>query len=111
MRKKRFARTKAFTTQVLNRGYSDAGASYAKKALKGFMADSGHPSEDIDYNNWTLRQRSRLLYMGAPIATGALRRTRTNVVGSGLRLKCAVNTDVLGMTQEQAAEGQRHPEA
>lgn len=111
MRKQRFARTKALTTYIANRGYSDAGASYSKKALKGFQADSGHPSEDIDYNNWTLRQRSRLLYMGAPIATGALRRTRTNVVGSGLRLKCAINTEVLGMTQEQAAEWQRHTEA
>lgn len=111
MRKQRFARTKALTTYIANRGYSDAGASYAKKALKGFQADSGHPSEDIDYNNWTLRQRSRLLYMGAPIAAGALRRTRTNVVGSGLRLKCAINTEVLGMTQEQAAEWQRHTEA
>ena len=111
MRRQRFARTKALTTYIANRGYSDAGASYSKKALKGFQADSGHPSEDIDYNNWTLRQRSRLLYMGAPIATGALRRTRTNVVGSGLRLKCAINTDVLGMTQEQAAEWQRRTEA
>lgn len=111
MRKKRFARTKAFTTQVLNRGYSDAGASYEKKALKGFRADSGHPAEDIDFNNWTLRQRSRMLYMGAPIATGALRRVRTNVVGSGLHLKCAINADVLGMTEQQADDWQRHTEA
>lgn len=111
MRRQRFARTKAYTTQVLNRGYSDAGASYEKKALKGFRADSGHPSEDIDLNNWTLRQRSRLLYMGAPIATGALRRVRTNVIGSGLRLKCAINADVLGLSQEEAEAWQRQTEA
>ena len=111
MRRQRFARTKAYTTQVLNRGYSDAGASYEKKALKGFRADSGHPSEDVDLNNWTLRQRSRMLYMGAPIATGALRRVRTNVVGSGLHLKCAINADVLGMTEQQADAWQRHTEA
>lgn len=111
LNRKRFARTKAFTTYVANRGYSDAGASYTRKSLKGFQADSGHPSEDIDFNNWTLRQRSRMLYMGAPIATGALRRVRTNVVGSGLHLKCAINADVLGLTEEEADEWQRHTEA
>lgn len=111
LNRKRFARTKAFTTYVVSRGYSDAGASYTRKSLKGFQADSGHPSEDIDFNNWTLRQRSRMLYMGAPIATGALRRVRTNVVGSGLHLKCAINADVLGLTEEEADEWQRHTEA
>lgn len=108
---KRFSRTKAFTNQIVNRGYSDAGASYTRKSLKGFRVDSGHPAEDIDLNNWTLRQRSRMLYMGAPIATGALRRVRTNVVGSGLRLKSTINRDVLGLTQEQAEEWQKHTEA
>ena len=30
------------------KGYSDAGASLTKRALKGFLAVSGAPSEDID---------------------------------------------------------------
>lgn len=52
--------------RTVGKGYSDAGASYVKKALKGFLANSGSPAEDIDYNNYTLRQRSRMLYMAAP---------------------------------------------
>ena len=56
-----------------NKGYGDAGASYSKKALKGFLASSGSPHEDIDANNRTLRQRARMLYMAAPIATSAIK--------------------------------------
>ena len=47
--------------RVLAKGYSDAGASYARRALKGFIAQSGSPQEDIDVNNYTLRQRARML--------------------------------------------------
>lgn len=95
----------------VNRGYGDAGASYTKRALKGFRADSGHPAEDINENNLTLRQRSRMLYMAAPVATAALKRQRTNVVGNGLRLKSTINRDALGMMPEQAEEWQRKTEA
>lgn len=96
---------------VKNRGYSQAGASYTKKSLKGFLADSGAPAEDIDENNYTLRQRSRALYMGAPIATAALKRQRTNIVGNGLKLKSTINREVLGMTPEEAEAWQKRTEA
>lgn len=92
-------------------GYSQSGASHTRKVFKGFRADSGHPAEDINENNFTLRQRSRALYMGAPIATAALKRQRTNVVGNGLRLKSTINREVLGMTPEQAEEWQKRTEA
>ena len=92
---------------VQNKGYSHAGASYTKKALKGFVVESGSPAEDINANNYTLRQRSRMMYMGAPIATAALKRQRTNIVGSGLRLKPTIDREVLHMTQEQAEVWQR----
>ena len=96
---------------VLNKGYSHAGASYTKKALKGFTVSSGSTAEDINANNYTLRQRSRMLYMSAPIATAALKRQRTNIVGAGLRLKSTIDRDVLGMTKEQAEEWQRRTQA
>ena len=76
----------------VNKGYGDAGASWHKKATKGFRATSGSPKEDIDANNYTLRQRARMLYMAAPIATSAIRTNRTNVVGIGLQLKRAGST-------------------
>ena len=96
---------------VQNKGYSHAGASYTKKALKGFVVESGSPAEDINANNYTLRQRSRMMYMGAPIATAALKRQRTNIVGSGLRLKPTIDREVLHMTQEQAEAWQRRTQA
>ena len=104
-------RVKPGIASVQNKGYSDAGASYTKKALKGFIASSGSPAEDIDSNNYTLRQRSRMLYMAAPIAAAALKRQRTNIVGPGLKLKSTIDREVLGMTQEQAEAWQRRTQA
>lgn len=95
----------------INKGYSDAGASYTKRNLKGFVAASGSPAEDINDANYTLRQRSRMLYMAAPIATAALKRQRTNIVGAGLRLKPTIDRETLGMTQEQAEAWQRQVQA
>lgn len=94
-----------------NSGYGDAGASYKKRALKGFNAISGDAHEDIDENNQTLRERSRMLYMAAPIATSAIRTNRTNVIGCGLKLKARVKREVLGLTQEQADEWEKKTES
>lgn len=93
-----------------NKGYGDAGASYIKKALKGFLAASGSPREDIDAHNYTLRQRARMLYMAAPVATSAIKTNRTNVIGCGLQLKSRINRAKLGLTAEQAKEWQRKAE-
>lgn len=93
------------------KGYSDAGASRTKRSLKGFTATSGSPNEDILWNNYTLRQRSRLLYMASPVATAAVESNRTKVVGRGLSLKSAVDRDVLGLTPEAARTWQQKTEA
>ena len=93
-----------------NKGYGDAGASYVKKALKGFIASSGSPREDIDAHNYTMRQRARMLYMAAPVATSAIKTNRTNVIGCGLQLKSRINRVKLGLTPEQAKEWQRKAE-
>lgn len=93
------------------KGYGQAGASRTKRSLKGFTAKSGSPREDIDWNNLTLRQRSRMLYMSTPIATSAIDTNRTKVVGTGLTLKAQIDRTVLGMTPEQAKDWQRQTEA
>lgn len=93
-----------------NKGYGEAGASWRKKAVKGFNAPSGSPHEDIDFNNYTLRQRARMLYMAAPIATSAIKTNRTNVVGVGLKLKSRIDREVLGLTPEQAEAWQKMTE-
>ena len=97
--------------RVVAKGYSHAGASHTKKALKGFTVSSGSAAEDINANNYTLRQRSRILYMSAPIAAAALKRQRTNIVGAGLRLKSTIDRETLGMTQEQAEAWQKRTQA
>jgi len=86
----------------INSGYGEAGASWKKGSLKGFTSESNSPHEDIDLNNETLRNRSRMLYMASPIATSAIRTSRTNVIGSGLKLKSRIKRDILGLTQEDA---------
>lgn len=108
---KKLAPIGARPVRPANKGYGDAGASFTKKALKGFIASSGSPREDIDANNYTLRQRARMLYMAAPVATSAIKTNRTNVVGCGLQLKSRIDRAVLGLSPEQAKEWQKRTEA
>ncbi len=92
------------------KGYGEAGASIRKKTIKSFKAQSGSPNEDINYNNFTLRQRSRMLYMSAPIATSAIKTNRTNVIGMGLKPKSKINLNILRKTPEQAEKWQKNAE-
>lgn len=89
------------------KGYSEAGASWRKRALKGFDAQSGSPREDIDYNNMTLRQRARILRMSTSVASSAIKTNRTNVVGVGLRPKSRIGRDVLGLSAQAADAWQK----
>lgn len=90
--------------EILNSGYSNYGASHTKKSLKGWLYGGGSAREDIHDNLDTLRQRSRDLYMGVPLATGAIKTCRTNVVGSGLKLKSHIDYEILGITEEEARD-------
>ena len=91
-------------------GYSEAGASTVRRALKGFKAVSSSPNEDINWNNFTLRQRARMLCMSSPVAASAIKTNRTKVVGTGLTLKSSIEHSVLGMTPEAAKEWERNTE-
>ena len=88
--------------KIINSGYGEHGASGKKKSLIGWLTSSGSVLEDIERNIPKLRERSRDLYMGAPLATGALKTIRTNVVGSGLKLNAQIDYEYLGMTLEEA---------
>ena len=91
-------------------GYSNAGGSLTRRATRSFRPDSNSPSQDINQNNATLRQRSRMLYMSSPIAASAINTNRTKVVGTGLTLKTAIDRDVLGLTPETAKKWQSQTE-
>jgi lambda family phage portal protein len=85
-------------------GYGTAGASTTRRATKGMTARSSSPHQDIDMNQFTLRQRGRLMYMGNPVAASAIKTLRTNTIGVGLTLNPRPDTDFLGLSTEQASE-------
>ena len=87
--------------QILNSGYGNYGASTTKKSLAGWLHAGGSSREDIEDNVSVLRQRTRDLYMGVPIANGAVKTMRTNVVGRGLHLKPNIDAEVLGISPEE----------
>ncbi|KXS40030.1 MAG: lambda family phage portal protein, partial [Candidatus Frackibacter sp. T328-2] len=67
--KREYARAKLNIWEgVKNSGYSESGASHQKKSMKGWNSLSRSPNEDINNNLDTLRQRSRSLFMGSPLA-------------------------------------------
>ena len=90
--------------QILNSGYGNYGGSTTKKSLRSWLFGGGSHKEDIEDNLSVLRQRSRDLYMGVPLATGALKACRTNVVGSGLKLKSQIDFEFLGMSEDEARD-------
>lgn len=96
--------------KFLNSGYGDHGASTTKKSLLGWRVRGASPKEDIEDNVDILRERSRDLYMGTPLATGAIKTLRTNVVGSGLRLNPQVDAEYLRLSDEDAEAWEAHVE-
>ena len=85
-----------------NSGYGNYGASYARKSLSAWVTAGRSADEDIVDNIETLRERSRDLFMGSPLATGALKTLRTNVVGSGLALNPQIDAEFLGLSDDEA---------
>lgn len=95
---------------VLNSGYSNHGANTTKTTTRGYLTDSKDARHDVDYNFKTLRARSVDLQQGVPIAAGALKTNRTNVIGPGLRLKANILFEALGLTQEEKNAWERKTE-
>lgn len=91
-------------------GYGRHAASFQKRSLKGWVTSLASPLEDIERNIETLRERSRDLYMGAPIATGALKTMSTNVIGSGLKLNASIDYEYLNLNLDQADEWETNVE-
>lgn len=95
---------------IVNSGYDEGGASHTKKSMRGWTAIAGSPKDDIDVNLPTLRARSRDLFMNAPLGTSALRTSKTNVIGPGLKLKPRIDAKLLGLTDDQADEWEQQVE-
>lgn len=90
--------------QPQNSGYDVSGASYTKRSMREFAGESFSPTQDIDYNLKTLRERSRLLEMGSPLAAAAINTTATKTVGCGIYVKPCIDYEFLGISKEEAEE-------
>lgn len=99
-----------FMREVTNSGYSMHGASRNKSSTISWRSNSKSPSEDITENHELLRERSRDLFYGAPLARGAINRVVLNSVGPGLTLNCRIDAEFLGMSDDEAAEWERNTE-
>lgn len=95
---------------ISNQGYSQHGASRFTKSMAGWVTARGGPDADITLNLDLLRQRSRDLCMGEPLAIGALKTIRTNEVGAGLVLNAQVDAEYLKLSDEQALAWEAHTE-
>lgn len=88
-------------------GYVAAGGG---RWAKGWSPSTRSADVDAVEDGETLRQRSYDLYINTPLATGAIRTVRTNVVGSGLQLQPRIDRQALNMTEEEADEWERRTE-
>ncbi len=109
MAKNRIKKSKG-TYKVINKGFSESGASVDKKVFKRWNANSGSANEDIHYNVQRLRERSRSLCMKGGLALSALKTNRTNVIGCGLIYKSKIDKELLGLSDEEASKWQKNAE-
>jgi len=96
--------------EVFNQGYGDHGGSRRKKSLTAWNPAAGDAEEDIHVNLEDLRPRARDLFMGGSLANGSIKTLRTNIVGTGLRLKPSFDADFLRLSEEQARQLRRQIE-
>lgn len=101
-----FSPTRARTMAANRFGFVAAGqfegARRDKTSMRNFNPSAGSADSDSIGDLETLRSRSRHLGRNAPIARGARNTSKTNVVGSGLRLASSLQRELLGLTDEQA---------
>lgn len=105
-RARRELKLEKLKTEMLN--YSQHGASTRKNAFREYDDNLYDADEDIGDNKEILMARSRQLYMGNSIAIGAIRKMRTNVVGTGIKLKPKINKKILGLTDDEVSQIQEN---
>ena len=81
-----------------------------RKSMQQWQPFGGSASSDHLPQQDSLRSRSRDLARNSPIASGAIRTNVTAIVGTGLRVQSQIDTDLLGLSDEQAEAWQREAE-
>jgi len=79
------------------------GASQVVRSLASWWATIGSGKSDLHAGeSRTLRARSRDAFRNHPLARAALTRARTNIVGTGLMCRPAIDYQTLGLTPDEA---------
>jgi len=81
-------------------GYITSGTF--RRSMRGWNPVESHPDNDIIPKNKSIRASARDLFMNTPVATGAIRRIRTNVIGFGLFLQSRIDREFLKLTDDAA---------
>lgn len=91
-----------FNKQQRATNYANHGASKQKIVYKGLDDRLKSVNTDLGKDvKKTLTARSRGLWMGSPLATGAIKKLRTSVIGSGLRLKSTIDNTILELSIDE----------
>lgn len=101
-------RLRARTMLALAGGYN--GGRRDRRPTKLWRPLGGSADADVLPDLPDLRSRSRELERNAPLATGAIATTVTNVAADGLQLQASIDHEVLGITAERADEMEREQE-
>lgn len=81
------------------------GASRGLRSLANWLPWLGSPTGDLPTHELQImRARSRDAFRGHPVARAALTRCRTNIVGTGLICRPAVDCATLGLSEEEGQE-------
>jgi lambda family phage portal protein len=89
-------------------GYITSGSS--RRSMRAWNPGVSTADQEILPKAETMRADSRDLYMNTPLATGALRRLKTNAIGFGLRLQCRIDRELLGMSDDAADTWEKQTE-
>ena len=94
--------------KITSTGYVASGS--ARRSMRGWSPAARSADADTIPKLEEIRASARDLYMNSPIATGALERFQTNVVGYGLSFQSRIDRKFLRLSDEQAEEWERTTE-
>jgi lambda family phage portal protein len=100
----RFAMRRLAARQMMAVYGSYVGARADRRETAGWQPRAGNADADSLLDLRILRARSRDLQRNAPLASGAVSTVVENAVGTGLVLQPTPDVNVLGWTDDQAAE-------
>lgn len=78
-----------------------------RRSMSEWKVTNGSANADLLPDLPMIRERCRDLVRNAPLASGAISGVVNSVVGTGLALQSNIDREVLGMSEDQAAETQK----